>query len=98
MRGNFQTCVPGFFDDVFNVVNRINILLVVNDNFDYQGAELNVLANCFSNFVARVREKILGTAELLTFRLQIILSAKRRNNSSGINYRWTRNYVVFDCE
>src|SRR5262249_17950340 len=77
----------GLCDHELDVVNRVDIALIVDDDLDHFGTEVNVLTNSFAHFVARISEKIFWGREILLLGLQVKLSTVNRNDDAGIDHR-----------
>jgi len=72
---------PGrFVDNVLQVVDRIDVPLVVDDDLDPVGSEVDVFPDGLSDFVARVGIDIVLPADILLLRVDNDLTRERRND------------------
>jgi len=87
-----------FIDNEANVVCRINVLLRVDNNFDYLRSKIDVLAYCSPELVAGVRERVFGILQQLSIRGSVPeLTAKGSDDPASVNNVWAGNDTETDC-
>src|SRR5688500_2852778 len=69
-----RSCCLG--NNKFNVIDRVNVWLIVDNDLDHLCSKVHVLADRLDHLVTCVREQVLRVAEFSPFRLQMILPAK----------------------
>ncbi len=79
-----------------DVVGAVDVALVVDDDLDHRGAEVDVLAHRLEHLVTGVGEEVFRFREARLVGLQVELAAIRRDDPPGREHRGSGDHSLLD--
>ena len=92
----FQACFCRFIDHKLDIFDRVDVTLIVNDDLDHARPVMDILADTFDHFVARVCKKVFRFGQFLFVGLKVKLPSVRCDNASRIYHRRPGNLALLD--